>query len=61
MSIDDAIIDRLWALHWDCGYFTRTEIEAAAGLDPPRGRWECPGQFGGNGRWAPCCDTGAAT
>ena len=60
-DIDDEIMDRLWALHWRHGYFTRAEIEAALGLDSPCGRWECPGQFGGDGRWAPCCQRRAAS
>jgi hypothetical protein len=55
-----AVADKLWRLHWDHGYFTRAEIEAALGLDSPRGEWACPGQFGVNGRWSPCCRKGAA-
>jgi hypothetical protein len=27
-------MDRLWSLHWRYGYFTRAELEAAAGLEP---------------------------
>jgi hypothetical protein len=57
---DQAVADKLWHLHWDHGYFTRAEIEAALGLDPPPGRWECPGQFGSDGTWIPCCQGAAA-
>lgn len=32
-SVNQAVADKLWALHWDHGYFTRAEIEAALGLD----------------------------
>jgi hypothetical protein len=59
-SVNQAVADKLWRLHWHYGYFTRAEIEAALGLDSPPGQWECPGQFGVNGRWAPCCGRGAA-
>src|SRR2546421_12337166 len=32
-----------WCPYWD-------------GLRPePVQRWQCPGQFGANGRWQPCC------
>jgi hypothetical protein len=58
--VNQAVADKLWRLHWDYGYFTRAEIEAALGLDPPPGRWACPGQFGVNGRWSPCCRTETA-
>lgn len=58
-SVNQAVVDKLLRLHWDLGLVTRAEIEAALGLDPPCGRWECPGQFGGDGGWAPCCDRGA--
>ena len=34
-SVNQAVVDRLWMLHWDYGYFTRAEIEAALGLDAP--------------------------
>jgi hypothetical protein len=36
-SVNQAVADKLWRLHWDYGYFTRAEIEAEVG--PPRGRW----------------------
>jgi hypothetical protein len=58
--VNQAVADKLWRLHWDHGYFTRAEIEAALGLDSPRGEWVCPGQFGVNGRWSPCCRKEAA-
>jgi hypothetical protein len=32
-SVNQAVADKLWRLHWDHGYFTRAEIEAALGLD----------------------------
>ena len=32
-SLDQAVAAKLWRLHWDHGYFTRAEIEAALGLD----------------------------
>lgn len=53
--VNQAVADKLWRLHWDYGYFTRAEIEAALGLDPPPGRRECPGQFGADGKWKSCC------
>ena len=53
--MNQAVADKLWRLHWDYGYFTRAEIEAALGLDPPPGRRECPGQFGADGKWKSCC------
>jgi hypothetical protein len=28
---DEAVAAKLWRLHWDYGYFTRAEIEAALG------------------------------
>jgi len=59
-SVNEAVAAKLWRLHTDCGYFTRAEIEAALGLDPPPGRWECPGQFGADGRYARHCDGDAA-
>ncbi len=31
--VDQAVAAKLWRLHWDRGYFTRAEIEAALGLD----------------------------
>ena len=55
-----AVADKLWRLHWDHGYFTRAEIEAALGLDPPRGQWACAGQFAADGEWMPCCRMAAA-
>jgi hypothetical protein len=48
-------VDKLWRLHWHYGYFTRGEVEAALGLDPPCGQWVCPGMFGADGRWQPHC------
>ncbi len=54
-SVNQAVADKLWRLHTDHGYFTRAELEAAAGLEPPPGRWECAGQFGDDGQWAPHC------
>jgi hypothetical protein len=59
-SVNQAVADKLWWLHWNYGYFTRAKIEAALGLDPPRGEWACPGQFGADGTWAPCCQETAA-
>jgi hypothetical protein len=32
-SVNQAVADKLWRLHWDHGYFTRAEIEAALGPD----------------------------
>ena len=29
--VNQAVVDKLWSLHWDHGYFTRDEIEAALG------------------------------
>ena len=55
---NQAVVDKLWRLHWDHGYFTRAEIEAALGLDPPPGQRECAGQFGG-GRWMCHCGDAA--
>jgi hypothetical protein len=58
---NQAVVDKLWRLHWDHGYFTRAEIHAALGLDdPPRGRWVCPGQFDDDGRWVRHCGGEAA-
>ena len=55
-SVNQPVVDKLWRLHADHGYFTRAEIEAALGLDhPPPGRWECPGQFGADGRHVRHC------
>lgn len=42
---------RLLDLRHTFGYFTRAEL----GLDPPRGHWTCPGRFGEDGAWQPCC------
>lgn len=58
--MNQAVADKLWRLHWDHGYFTRAELEAALGLDSPRGRWECPGQFGDDGRYERHCGGEAA-
>jgi hypothetical protein len=58
--VDGEVMARLWELHWRYGYFTRDEIDAALGLDPLRGRWECPGQLDGDGRWVPHCGKGTA-
>ena len=58
-GLDVAVAARLWELH-DRGWLPRGEIEAALGLDPPPGRWECPGQFGVSGKWQPCCRGAAA-
>jgi hypothetical protein len=43
----------------------RIKVDRLLGLtggewEPPRQRWECPGQFGGNGQWVPCCRGDAA-
>ena len=59
-SVNQAVADKLWRLHFDHGYFTRAEIEAALGLAPPPGRWECPGHFGADGRYARHCGGDAA-
>jgi hypothetical protein len=32
-SVNRAVVDKLWRLHTDHGYFTRAEIEAALGRD----------------------------
>ena len=32
-SVNQAVADKLWRLHWHHGYFTRAEIEAALGRD----------------------------
>ena len=42
----------------------RIKLDRLLGLsgrdwEPPRLRWECPGEFGGNGQWRPCCGRGA--
>ncbi len=34
-SVNQAVAAKLWRLHWDYGYSTRAEIEAALGLDAP--------------------------
>lgn len=57
-SVNQAVLDRLRELH-DRGWLARAEIEAALGLDPPPGRWECPGQFGADGTWTRCCGRAA--
>jgi hypothetical protein len=54
-NVNTAVAGKLLRLRWHYGYLTRAEIEAALGLDPPCGSWSCPGQFGPDGRWAPCC------
>ncbi len=59
-SVDRAVADKLWRLHTDCGYLSRAEIEAALGLDSPRGRWECAGQFGDDGKFGRHCGGEAA-
>ena len=59
-TVDQAVVHKLWRLHTDRGYFTRAEIEAALGLEPPRGRWECAGQFGADGRYERHCGGDAA-
>lgn len=59
-SINQAVADKLWRLHFDHGYFTRAEIEAALGFDPPRGEWVCPGEFGAGGGYARHCGGEAA-
>lgn len=59
-DIDPDVAARLWELHVRYGYFDRAEIEAALGVDPPRGQWVCPGQYGPDGQWAPCCRGDAA-
>ena len=33
--VNPAVAAKLWRLHWDYGYFTRAEIEAALGVDAP--------------------------
>jgi hypothetical protein len=58
--VNEAVADKLWRLHWDHGYFTRAEIEAALGFDPPRGEWICPGEFGADGQYARHCGGEAA-
>ena len=52
--MNQAVVCKLWRLHWR-GFLTRAEIEAALGLDPPRGRWECPGHYSPNGRYERHC------
>ena len=59
-SVNQPVVDKLWRLHWDHGYLTRAEIEAALGVSPPPGRWECPGQFGADGRYVRHCCGDAA-
>jgi hypothetical protein len=59
-TVNTAAADKLLRLRWHYGYLTRAEIGAALGLDPPCGWWACPGQFGADGRWAPCCGRDAA-
>ena len=59
-GVNRAVADKLRRLHTDHGYFTRAELEAELGLDTPPGQWECPGQFGSDGKWTPCCRMGAA-
>ena len=29
-DVNRAVVDKLWRLHWDYGYLTRAEIEAAS-------------------------------
>ncbi len=57
--VNQAVAGKLWALHWDYGYLTRAEIEAALGLETPRGEWVCPGRFGADGRYARHCGDAA--
>ena len=59
-SVNQEVAAKLWRLHWDHGYLTRAEIEAALGLDSPPGRWECPGEFGADGRYVRHCGGEAA-
>ena len=59
-TVNQAVVGKLWRLHWDRGFLTRAEIEAALGLDPPRGRWECPGHYGADGRYERHCGGEAA-
>ena len=59
-SVNQPVVDKLWRLHQDHGYLTRAEIEAALGLDSPPGRWECPGEFGADGRYVRHCGGEAA-
>ncbi len=60
-SVNQEVAAKLRRLHTDHGYLTRAEIEAAAGLDhPPPGRWECPGEFGADGRYVRHCGGEAA-
>jgi hypothetical protein len=39
---------------------TRDPIDALAGKPIPQRPIECPGMFGDNGKWKPCCGRGAA-
>jgi hypothetical protein len=55
-----AVADKLWRLREHYGYLTRDEIALALGQDPHRGRWECPGQFGPDGRYVRHCGEAAA-
>jgi hypothetical protein len=48
--VNQAVAAKLWRLHWDHGYFTRAEIEAALGT----------GQSGADGQWTGYCGGEAA-
>ena len=52
---DNPVVAKLWRLHERYGYFTRAELGELA----PRGHWECPGEFGPDGRWQPHCGDAA--
>lgn len=58
-SDNPAVVAKLWRLRDRHAYFTRSEVEAALGIPSPRGQWQCPGQFGPDGRWKPCCEAAA--
>jgi hypothetical protein len=51
----EAVLAKLWRLRDHYGYFTRAELGAPA----PRGHWECPGEFGPDGRFRAHCGSAA--
>ena len=59
-GVNEAVMDRLLDLHWRGYPISRAEIEAALGLDSPRGQWVCCGEFDARGKLIQHCRKGAA-